>query len=342
MPLLKAVMPQSFPVFDAHLVLAMNVERGRDVRRPAAEQPLDRGMIATVGLPDLTRGGVTHACPTIFCSPAGPGKPGYHSPDEAFAQAQRQIATYHAWAAEGCIALPGTAAPATALQAILLIEGAECIRTPDDLAYFHHAGVRIVGLAWQATRYAGGTATPGPLAAAGRDLVHHLDRLGFIHDVSHLAEQSFWDLLHVAANPIIASHSNCRSIVGRDPGERHLTDAMIRALAARAGVIGINLFDKFLLPADAYGHRRATLDDVVTHIRHVCDLVGDARHVAIGTDMDGGLGRAEIPVEIETSADLPRIGEALAAAGFGDAAIRDILFNNWHRRLIDQATKGAV
>ena len=78
---------------------------------------------------------------------------------------------------------------------------------------------------------------------------------------------------------------------------------------------GINFFDKFLLPAGEYGKRRATLDDVTRHIRHICDLAGNADHVALGTDMDGGLGRNEIPREIQTSADLPRVADALAACG---------------------------
>jgi membrane dipeptidase len=104
---------------------------------------------------------------------------------------------------------------------------------------------------------------------------------------------------------------------------------MIRAIAHRNGVIGINFFDKFLIPPDEYGKRRATLGDVVTHIRHMCDLIGDARHVGIGTDMDGGLGRNEIPEEIQTSADLPRIADALSDGGFNDPDVRAILGQNW-------------
>jgi membrane dipeptidase len=104
---------------------------------------------------------------------------------------------------------------------------------------------------------------------------------------------------------------------------------MIRAIVRRGGVIGINFFDKFLLPPGEYGRRRAALTDVARHARHICDLAGDATHVGLGTDMDGGLGRDEIPEEITTSADLPRVGEALAAAGFDDAAVRGITGENW-------------
>jgi membrane dipeptidase len=208
------------------------------------------------------------------------------------------------------------------------LEGADPIRNPADLRRFWEAGLRILGLAWKRTRYAGGTGNPGPLTAAGIGLVRSLDELGIIHDMSHLAEESFWQLLERTDRAVIASHSNCRAIV---PTDRQLSDEMIRAVAARGGVIGINFFDKFLLRPEEYGKRRATLADVVAHARHICELLGDAKHVGLGTDMDGGLGRNEIPVEIETSADLPRVGEALSAAGFGDADVTGIMGGNWLR-----------
>jgi membrane dipeptidase len=155
-----------------------------------------------------------------------------------------------------------------------------------------------------------------------------MDEFNLIHDASHLAEESFWQLLDISGGPMIASHSNCREIV---PTDRQLSDAMIRAIAARGGVIGINFFDKFLLGPEEYGKRRATLADVAAHARHVCDVTGSAAHVAIGTDMDGGLGRDEIPRELDTSADLPRLADALAAAGFDDRDVTAILGGNWLR-----------
>jgi membrane dipeptidase len=211
---------------------------------------------------------------------------------------------------------------------ILLMEGADPIRSPDDVRLFHDAGVRIVGLAWKRTRHAGGTGAPGPLTPEGRDLVRVLDEFQMIHDASHLAEESFWNLMDLTSGPVIASHSNCRAIV---PGDRHLSDDMIRAIAERGGVIGINFYDKFLLPPDEHGKRRATLNDVVRHVRHICDLTGSASHVGIGTDMDGGLGREQIPVEIESIADLHKLGDNLTASGFGDNDVSGITGANWSR-----------
>ena len=318
------------PIFDAHLDLAMNACRGRDVLLPAARQPVVEGEIATVGLPDLRAGGVRHVCAVIFCEPHfGEKSTGYKTAEEAYAMARVQLAIYQQWHAAGEIRINGLAGDDSAIDALLLMEGADAIRTPADLGFFAAAGVRVIGLSWHATRYAGGTGEPGPITPLGRELVGEIDRLGLIHDASHLAEESFWNLDDLAARPIIATHSNCRAVVGDDPRERHLTDAMIRRVVEGGGVIGINFYDQFLLPAGESGRRRATLDDVIRHINHICDIAGDAEHVGLGTDMDGGLGREQIPQEIVTSADLPKVYDALLAAGFDEPAARGIMGENW-------------
>ena len=327
-------------IIDAHLDLAYNVGRGRDVRMPAREQPEAEGEIATVGFPDLRAGDVGVVFATIFCQPRTPRHAGYTTPDEAHAQATVQLDQYDAWSREGHLRIARTDADLPLsrerserdpLTAFLLLEGAEAIRTLADAQAFYERGVRIVGLSWQKTRYAGGTATPGPLTDAGRELVAEFDRLGILHDASHLAERSFWDLFHATDQLIVASHSNCRSIVRHDPNERHLTNAMIRAIAERGGVIGINFYDRFLLPADAFGKRRATFDDVVAHVKHICDLTGSAAHVAIGTDLDGGLGRNEVPLEIETIANLGQLANALGKHGFTPADVERVMSGNWLR-----------
>jgi membrane dipeptidase len=324
-------------IVDAHLDLSYNADRGRDVRRPASEQQIIGDEIPTVGLPDLKAGGVGLICATIFCLPASAaivGDPrGYHDAEEARARAMSQLDWYRHCASDGVIRLvktrddlPGTSRPGSPAQpAILLLEGADALRTPADVSAWFDAGMRIVGLAWKRTRYAGGTGEPGPLTREGIALVGELDRFKIIHDTSHLAEESFWQLLDLTAGPVIASHSNCRSIV---PTDRQLSDEMIRALVKRNAVIGINFFDKFLVPPSEYGKRRATLADVVAHMKHLCDLAGSAMQIGLGTDMDGGLGRNQIPAEIRTSADLPRVADALSGAGFSDSDITGIMGAN--------------
>src|SRR5205814_2888835 len=187
------------------------------------------------------------------------------------------------------------------------------LRNEKDVEWFWEAGVRLVGLAWKRTRHAGGTGAPGPLTAEGRQMVKMLDRKRIIHDASHLAEESFWDLLKMSDGPVMASHSNCRAFV---PTDRQLSDEMIRALVKRGAVIGMNFYDKFLVPPEEFRKRKANLNDLLRHVRRGCDLAGDAEHVGIGTDMDGGFGREEIPEEIRDSGDLPKIAQFVGANGF--------------------------
>ncbi|MGF1632630.1 MAG: dipeptidase [Phycisphaerae bacterium] len=329
-------------IVDAHLDLAWNALRGRDVTRPAAEQPSRPNEIATVGLPDLRAGGVGLICGTIFIAPETYTN-GDGGPDFARAKhlAIQQLLWYLEQQQAGRLRVvetvadlptspPGADKP---LPTVLLLEGADCIHSSEDVQDLWDVGLRAVGLAWRKTRHAGGTNEPGPITPSGARLVRDLTSFGMIHDASHLAEESFWNLADLTPGPIMASHSNCARIVGEDPKAvgRHLTDRMIAEIARRDGIVGINLFDRFLLPAAEYGKRRATLDDVVRHIDHVCQVAGNAAHVGIGTDMDGGLGRDQCPEGIETSADLPKLTEALIEAGFSQDDAFDISGGNWLR-----------
>ncbi len=324
---------------DAHLDLAYNAARGRDIRLPAAQLPADGTDIATVGLPDLRRGQVGLVCATIFADPYNEHYPqGYKTQEEAQVIAWNQMQYYLQLFKERQLDLVTSSneLPAEDFQltesspvpAIVLMEGADPILSPDEAITWWNLGVRAVGLAWRQTAYAGGTFCPGPLTEAGRKLVPVLDRLGFIHDASHLAEESFWDLMDLSGGPVMASHSNCREFVDTD---RQISDDMIRAIARRGGVIGINFFYKFLIAPEFHGKRRANLGDVVRHMDHICQITGSDKHVAIGTDMDGGLGRNEIPQEITTAADLPKVGDALRNAGYDDAATARIMRGNWLR-----------
>jgi membrane dipeptidase len=337
-------------IVDAHLDLSYNVMRGRDVTRPAAEQPVVDNEVATVGLPDLRKGGVGLICATIFCPPRNYKNRGYSTAEEARAIAMEQLTWYRRQVDEGrmnfvtsraelpaadtgaasnststAVAAAGAGGP---LRFILLMEGADAFRSPADVAEWFEHGLRIVGLSWRKNRMAGGTGHPGPLTDEGRAIVRALDRVGMIHDMSHLAEESFWELLYLASGPVIASHSNCRAIV---PGDRQLSDAMIRAIVQRDGVIGLNFYDEFLLPPEQYKKRRCRMSDIIAHVKHLANVIGDAKHIAIGTDMDGGVGRDDIPFELSTAADMPVVADHLSAAGFSDEDVRGIMGGNWLR-----------
>jgi membrane dipeptidase len=323
-------------IVDAHLDLAYNhILRGRDITRPAAQQPVVENEIATVGLPDLRAGSVAMICATIFAMPRTATEPGYVTPDEAQIDGWNQLKFYLDLLKLGLLdfvthpdEVPTSLPSGNAIPAILLLEGADPIRFLDDLPMWYDTGLRVIGLAWRQTRFAGGTGAPGPLTPDGIALVRAMDKLGMIHDTSHLAEESFWQLLGMSSGPVFASHSNCRSIV---PTDRQLSDAMISALANRGGVVGINFFDKFLMPPELYKTRRCDLSDLVRHVDHICQLTGSATHVGLGSDMDGGLGREQIPHELPTSAHLPRIAEALAGRGYSQSDIDGIMGGNFLR-----------
>jgi membrane dipeptidase len=208
------------------------------------------------------------------------------------------------------------------------MEGADAIRSREDVGAFHARGLRIVGLSWQRTRMAGGTGEPGPLTNEGRQCVKWLDEFKIIHDTSHLSDESFWELLDRTNGPVIASHSNVREIV---PTDRQISDDMIKAIVARGGVIGLNFYDEFLVPPEQFGKRKCAFSDVIDHMKHMTDLIGNANHVALGTDLDGGVGKDDVPCEIETAADLPKLADALSAAGYSDTDIEGILWKNWLR-----------
>ena len=297
---------------------------------------------ATVSLPALRAADVRVVFATIFTHPATSAispNPGYTSPDEAFQSACRQIEYYQALQARGEVSLvTGQPSLDTVLGGgsprpgfCLLLEGADPIRTPADLEYFAARGLRFVGLSWKQTRFAGGTGAPGPLTAAGRELLAAMDRLGLALDVSHLAEESFWQAMACFQGRVIASHANCRALV---PGDRQLSDEMIRAIAERDGVIGLVLYNRFITPgwSEAEGKQAVGFADLLRHADHLAHLVG-TRHIALGTDLDGGLGREDIPRELDTVEDLPRFAETLARAGYGETEIDGILAGNWLRVL---------
>lgn len=219
----------------------------------------------------------------------------------------------------------------------ILIENADPIRTPDELPWWKERGVVAVGLAWaRASRYAAGNATPPDqdkgITGAGLALVDAMDDLGMIHDISHLSDRSLEDLLTRTSRPVIASHSNCRAIVGEETNQRHLRDETIVEVARRGGVIGLNLCRNFIPPAPhARSDPRPTIDQALAHIDRIGDLTGSRAHVGLGSDMDGGFSALDLPAGIDRPADLVRLAEALSGRGWSDDEVSGFAHGNWAR-----------
>ncbi len=345
---------------DGHLDIAFNrLCYGRDPRQSALETRRREGPLADepsrglcmVGLPELRRARVAVVFGTIFLARradwSGSGAAEqitYTDEIDADGKARLQLDVYEALDAErGGFRRIATREDLSALLEgwkdgatgdvgiVTLMEGADPIRRPADVAEWKRNGVRIVGLSWKRTRYAGGTGAPGALTSAGRELVDALGESGVVLDLSHAAEESFYEALDRHPGRVIASHSNPRALC---PGDRQLSDDMIRRLVARDGVIGIVPYNRMLEAGwPGSGAPRVPLRRVAEAMRHVAEVGGTHRAVAVGSDFDGGFGAASAPEGLETIADLPRLADSLSDAGFADAMIHDMLGGNWIRVL---------
>lgn len=342
-------------IVDAHQDIAFNeIVLGRNYLESVAairdrEGP-DAEDFATMALPEALAGGVGVVFGTLFAIPENlgivPVSIGYQTAEDAYAQAHDQLAIYRRLTQDSRMALIETRTGLAELReswatekprvgVVLLMEGADPVRSINDVGAWYADGVRLIGPAWRATRYSGGTSAPGPLTEEGRALLREMERVGIALDTSHMAEQSFWEALDIFQGPVLASHSNCRALVPGPHDDRHLSDEMIKALTARGGVIGVVLFNLFLDSAWRREHGKGAvgLDVVIRHIDRICQIAGDANHVGIGSDFDGGFGSQSIPRELDTIADLPRLADALRGIGYTDEHVAAIMGGNWLRHL---------
>jgi membrane dipeptidase len=186
-------------------------------------------------------------------------------------------------------------------------------------------------LSWAAgTRYAGGNGNPGPLTDEGLQLLHAMADYNLMMDISHLWEAAVDRVLDLYPGPIVASHANPRRFVD---SPRMLADSAIRRIAERDGVIGAVAFNRHLDALWRVGEPRLPLVKLVEVIDHVCQVTGDARHAGLGSDLDGGFGAESTLAEIDTVADLSKVGDLLAARGYGSEDVRAILGGNWLRAM---------
>ena len=344
-------------IVDSHLDLAYNaLITGRDprlgvARIRAAEQPPGQASghdIATVGLPEMRQAGVGLIFGTIFVSPASsplanePGEVTYETPEQAHRLGMAQVDYYRRLVDEdetlrlvtdaaGLEEVVGSHKDGNQplLGIVLLMEGADYIREPAEAELWYERGVRLIGPAWDDTRYCAGAWRDSKqgLTKDGYALLDVMAALGMILDLTHMSEVATFQSLDAYPGPVVATHANARAIV---PTERQLSDRQIRLIGERDGMIGAVLANAFLLPGYTRGRKESVpVSQVATHIDHVCQVIGDARHAGIGSDLDGGFGMRDIPDPMDSIADLPLIAAALRERGYEEEDVAGIMGGNW-------------
>jgi membrane dipeptidase len=350
-------------IIDSHCDLAWNMLNfGRDYTRSAAEtRQKEIGTIASqkngdslIGWPDYQRGKVAIVFATLFAAPVRAKEDSwdntcYSTYDEAHRLYMDQMRLYLQLAdskpdhfrlissgrdlREHMAEWQDQSKAEHPVGLIALMEGADGIRSIDELAEWHDLGLRLIGLAWTGTRYTGGTREPGPLTEEGRRLLKAMADFNFTLDLSHMDEQAALEALDYYEGPVVATHVNCLALLPGFPTNRHFSDRALRGIIERGGVIGTVPLNTFLKTGwnRKNGSRReeVPLDVVAAHIDHVCQLAGDALHAGIGSDFDGGFGVQSVPPEIDTIADLQKLLPLLIARGYSESDSQNILGLNW-------------
>lgn len=223
------------------------------------------------------------------------------------------------------------------LSALLCVEeGGVCGGDVHKLKQLYEMGVRMLTLTWNYPNELGypnfiweengelpdfkKPNTEQGLTETGRIFVEEMERLGIIPDVSHLSDAGFYDVLETAKKPFVASHSNARTLC---PWVRNLTDDMIRRLAERGGVIGLNFCPDFLTEGEPRKNNPGTIEAIVEHAKYIT-RIGGIECLGIGSDFDGIEGHAELP----DASYLPRLEEAFHANGFAWSDIDKIMGSN--------------
>lgn len=348
-------------IIDAHLDLSMNaLEWNRDLTKPTGEinkreQHLtdkpDRGN-ATVSLPELRKGNIGLVVATQIARYVAEDNllPGWHSPEQAWAQTQGQLAWYQAMEAAGEMKqitdLPGldlhckqwndNTSANKPVGFILSLEGADSIISIEHVEKAWQYGLRAIGPAhYGPGRYANGTDATGKLAARGIALLKEMERLHIILDATHLCDDAFWQAMDYFGGAIWASHNNVRSLVNHN---RQFSDEQLKELIKRGAVIGMALDAWMMVPNWQRGISNpkkmgVTLETSINHLDHICQLAGNTLHVGIGSDLDGAFGTEQCPYDIETIADLQKYPTLLSKRGYKSTDIENIMHGNWLRFL---------
>jgi membrane dipeptidase len=225
--------------------------------------------------------------------------------------------------------------PPEAPRGILSIEGGEVLEgSIDRLREFAGRGIRLIALTWNNENELGYPAKDDcgrGLKPTGLEMLREMDALGILADVSHLNEAGFYDTVERASLPVVASHSNLKTLCG---SFRNLTPGQARALIEKRGFIGINFYSDFLAEG-----RDATIDDVIRHIEGFAEL-GGVSCVGFGSDFDG---IERWPEGLKDPSDFPKILERLTKLGYTGAQVAGIAGLNFYRVLKEaQASKRII
>ncbi len=350
-------------LIDAHLDLERNaIEWNRDLTRPLAEirqrelnmkDKPDRGN-GTVCLPELRKGrvGLVVATQLARVNPFGSALTGWNSPQQAWAMTQAQLAWYREMEETGeMVQITGLsgleehlalwadeqiADSAKPIGYILSLEGADSLVNIDYLYRANAYGLRALGLShFGPGRYADGTKTAGRIHREGLELMKVMGELNMILDVTHLTDDGFDQALDIYEGPIWASHHNVRKFV---PNQRQLTDEQIKKLISREAVIG-GMLDcwaldiRFIDTISDPWQLDIRLERLANHWDHICQIAGNARHIAIGSDLDGIFGTEQSPWDMDSVADLRKFEEILLRRGYSEADVDGVFYENWLRFL---------
>jgi membrane dipeptidase len=354
---------------DAHLDLATNaLSLNRDLKKSVYQirekekaiglnDTQDRGN-GTVALPELRKGNVGLVIATIISRYSEFGKPipslnltGWHSPEQAYAFAQGQLAWYNTMEEQGEMqqisnlkqlekhlelwqneTIENETKP---IGYILSLEGADSIVNLKYLDKYYENGLRAIGPAhFGPGRYAAGTHSDGSgLTVLGKDLLKEMDNLNMILDATHLTDTGFFEAMNIFQGSVWASHQNCRALVG---GERQFSDEQLKLIIERDGVIGgaldtWMLYENFAMAQDDPKKLGINLEKLVDHFDHICQLAGNTNHIAFGTDLDGLFGTEQTPYDMDTIADIVNFEDILAKRGYNMEDIEKIFHKNWLR-----------
>ena len=355
------------PIVDSHQDLAWNIlSFGRDYLRSAYEtRQIEKGSLTVerngdtlLGWPEYQQAEVALIFATLFSTPARWAfdweTNSYKGPKEAQRLYRQQLDLYHRLTDDHpekfrfvrsasdldevlasqreAITAPISNGRGYPVGLLPLMEGTDCILDFGELEEWWDMGLRLIGPAWAGTRFCGGTKEPGPLTAEGRSLLAAMADHGFVLDLSHMDEPAVLESLDTYPLHIAATHANCLALMPEYEFNRLLSDRVIYGVIERDGIIGVVPFNTFLKDGWLIGksnREEVSLERLVDHIDHICQLAGDARHVGIGSDFDGGFGLQSTPKEIDTIVDLQKLVPLLLSRGYSDEDAAAILGGNW-------------